>query len=455
MNLMDEFNETDAAYPLLVKYSGQRFRYKEPTAQEEQAVTDLVIALTNYEADQSEANITKVLSLLKTLGMTAHKVNKLSAPNPTKPTDPSIEITDKDNILFFHADDKHNGEGQLCFFWRLGAQVIPGDSSTYSNPVKPFIVSSLHEGGDGAGFIGLAEFSRLKAKILVLNGLHAHASKQPSPFQSQRNISDGAHSPATLTTPFLIQALRKNFPKSALIVVHGLGFYDKNKKPREMRLWFINSTGARFDLSKKSWPVLLSIAFAQQDFNFGEVSISGEFNDYFITDNNGTKRAITPKNGNYDDKSVYDIISGPTTDLQMHIVNNPVALRPAGSDSGRGVHIEHGYKYQFDGPMLTTQQAHLLDAFDLASNWYIKWDPRVHNFKDMPKDFRKFAEWFDSRLALLQNPANNKTMLFSKAMPELVTDITNNDAPEEEDTEALEELCGECYGDSPRPGFKL
>lgn len=414
MLIMNEFKETGAAFPLLRQYSGQRFKYKTPTEVENQAAAQLVVALTNYEGNESASNVNTIHTLLKTLGMTAHRVTSFNATSLMLHTDPKIEITEEDNILFFHANDERKGQGQLCFFWRFGSEIIPGNSATYRNTVRPFVVSSLHEGGDGAGFSGLAEFSRLKAKILVLNGLHAHASNLPSPFQPTRNISDGAHSPGTLTTPFLVQALRISFPQFALVVVHGLGYYDTNGNPRQMRLWFINSTAGTFDLKKKSWAALLTIAFAQKDFTFGEVSVDGKFNDYFIIDNKGKKRTITPKDLSYDNESLFNIIGGPTSDVQMHIVNNPVSLTASGNDSGRGVHIEHGYKYQFDGPELTKQQQHLLNAFDLASQWFIKWDPSVHNFNNMPTNFRAFPRWFDERLKLSHNEATPTVLSFTK-----------------------------------------
>ncbi len=317
MLLMDRFSESGAAYTLLKAYSGKRGVYIKPDAATEQTVKDLVQALVDYEKNPSKITINKVIALLDNLDMTAHKVTSFNETRLSYATDKDLEISDKDDILFFHAKDKDKikGIGQLSFFWRFGDVVIPGQANTYKNPVKPIILSSLHEGTDGAGFMALSEFSKLKAKVLVINGLHKSSSKLPSPFQIERTITDAPHSPNVLPIPFLEQALRVNFPDFALVVVHGLGRNNPDGTVRQMKLWFINSAPGQFDLTQKSWPALLAIAFAQRDFNFGEVSIKCKFPNSFIVDDKGKKRNITSNTAKYDGSSLFAYIGAAIAEI--------------------------------------------------------------------------------------------------------------------------------------------
>lgn len=395
---------SNQASSLLKTYKSRKIEYVIPSEQEISNLIKLLRLLKKYDEEGLSA-IDKTNLLSSNMKPDIYKLAVIADINilldalsmsTTKLTDEHYE-----DVLCFHP--KVPGTGQIGFFWRFGKDA------------GPFVISEAHRGTDGTTGASLRAAISLKAKIHLFNTMHPHSSNEPARFQKRRRISDGAHSPDTLAEPFLQTALNELFPSYAINVMHGLAEEDKNGNRRFMEIWIINGVRRPFNLNRRNWGALLTIALAQKDFDFGTISVSGSFPDYYIVDNNGKKRNLVSE-PQYDQESVFSYVKGPSSDRQIHTVS--VNSNNRLWDSGRAVHIEHGTMYRENNPSEENQvkQAHLLGAMALARKWYTLWDDRVHTFQNMPKDVREFPMWFQEQLFRLESinlSSAPRTLLFN------------------------------------------
>lgn len=346
-------------------------------------------------------------------------------------SDPGYE-----RVMCFHP--KEQGGAHVGFFWCFDKV---GDPETD----KKMIISDLHRGVDGASGIALREFETLLevglAKAYLFNTVHVKASAKNDPptknsvTQPRRLMSDGAHSHDTLAHPWLETMLKELYPQTALHVAHGLAAVNRRTgEKREMELWVINGMRRPFTLKKKSWGALLTLALAQQEFDYGSISICGLFPNKYIKDGRGRKKwLVSRENGS---GNIFRYIKGPSSDVQLHVVNAADGKFLFDAPFERAVHMEHGVPYRdndLEDPENVAKQQHLLAAFQQAAIWYAQWDDRVHAEirqdkkspprpsigEPSPENAREYPAWFAKQKLLLENQpelaATMPAMLFSRA----------------------------------------
>lgn len=375
--------------------------------------------------DHKPAIKSRIEALLEQLNMTMSSIS-----------DPGFE-----RVICFHP--KVQGGAQIGFFWCF-------DKVGEQDTAKKIIISDLHRGIDRASGIALREFTALlavgQAKAYLLNTVHvkASANNQPpnkhSTTQPRRLMSDGSHSLDTLAHTWLEEMLNKLYPQVALHVAHGLAEVNRiTGKDRLMELWVINGLRRPFNLKKKSWGALLTLALAQQEFVYGTIAVCGVFPNKYIVDEQGRKRWLVSQDitqGNYDDSTAFCYVTGPNTDVQLHVVNAKDGEFVYDAAVERAVHMEHGVPYRdndLEGPENFAKQTHLLAAFRQASIWWDQWDDRVHaeirpNKQSLarpslgepsPDNAREYPAWFERQRLLLQNQSEfattMPTILFSGA----------------------------------------
>jgi hypothetical protein len=367
-NIFDSFTSTSSIFTLGTNYTGLMITYYNPTPQQKQNVRTLVDALASYDTTKTAQVVSSIIAALSVLGMTGSR------------------IQESPDVLFFYP----TVPDQLVFCWNF-------------NTTVKLAFSFMHSGTDGVRNTTFNEFLMTKAKFLCLNGMNAHSSTLPSPIEATRLISDCAHCLNNLTTPFLTETLQVAYPTYPLIVCHQMAGFDNVPGDQAiptgaMNLWFINECNQDYTTTTKSFATLLAIAFAQTPINDGPVVVKGKFVGNFITFN-GVQYSMTDYSGS--PSFVYKYRTPlPNTDVQNHIVNNPIGagLSQQGTDSGRGVHIEHADQYKVDHVTPNTDQQTLINAMITATDWYTRWNPNVHNIANIPANIGHFPQWFECAL---------------------------------------------------------
>lgn len=399
---------------LLRANTGQKVAFTPPTQEQISNTVSLVMSLKRYEDSPSTVTLKNVNDLLTKMNFKTSRITE-----------------DPNSLYFFPAKIKDYG---ICFIWRFGDLKIPGKPETYDNPVYPNCVVSPHEGTDGALKPALAEYM-LGGKFLLLNAAHAHSSKAPSPLQHSRNISDPAHSSATLFVPFLKTTLQNLYPYMVESVIHGLSDTNsKTGKKKQLKLWFINSYGNQFLLDQKSWPALAAVAMAQQKNRFvADRSIAvGSQLPGRITDVNGVSRPLT--NPNNMNNPIFSFIEHPPqTDVTAHIANQARSVGSRGKRIDHALHREHGQQFTEYSAALEAEMAAIKQAMD----WNLRWDDRVHTLdpdklpETVLQDMRLFPQWFEDQLKLLP------TLISSGKVPAMVAARAVVEVNEEDDPEDL------------------
>lgn len=352
-------------------HTGKKVKFHSPTKQENNNVVNLVRALDAYEKNPNDTTLKTLTGLLNVMQFKAYR------------------ITEDENVLFFYPTQPQNYG--ISFMWRFGALKVPGKPNTYDNPVYPNAVTSPHEGTDGATIPAIKEFM-LGGKFALFNAAHAHSAPPPSPLQHSRNLSDPSHS-ITLFVPFLKTALQELYPFMVESVIHGLG-------NEGFKLWFTNEYGNQFLLNKKSWPALLAVAMAQQDFSY-DILVGSQLPGS-IVDNKGVTRPLTtPKNLN---NPVFRFLPHPPqTDVPCHLGNHASSPGSRGQRIDFACHMEHGGKNKQNSAMLNSA----IKARAQAMDWNYRWDDRVHSLSEdkLPpevlKNMRLFPQWFEDQLKLI------------------------------------------------------
>lgn len=416
--LVNEYALPDSTLPtlgLVRQHVGKRVKFTPPEKTQQANVANLVRALNAYDINPTPTNATKIKSLMATMGFKASR------------------IVEDPNVLFFYPT-KVAVYG-ISFMWRFGKVKVPGDPTSYNSPantVYPNCVVSPHEGTDGATIPAIKEFL-LGGKFALFNAAHAHSSDASSPQQKSRNLSDPAHSSATLFVPFLKTALQEIYPYMVTSVTHGLSDTNSNGKQKQLRLWFINVYNHEFLKNSKSWPGLLSIAMAAQKFKDRSISVGSQLPG-FIPDGKGGKIPLTtPSNAN---NPLFMFMNrSPQTDVVAHIANHANSVSSRGQRLDNAWHGEHGGPYKEDSAYLSGLNA----AIKQAMEWNLKWDDRVHTTDEtkLPdwvlNDMTQYGKWFDQQLKLL--PSTPKVAARSANIEVHEDDDPEQLIDESEDTE--------------------
>jgi hypothetical protein len=216
-----EYEKEENFLTMIRPYVGKSSKgYKSPNTQKINQMNDFFNALHNNDVD----NILKCANDLKIRGR---------------------RFKTHPDVLFFSGPRDYFG---ITFFWRLGAVKVPGDPTTYGNPVDPLIFEAPHEGVDQTSKAATLLFDQTKAKILFLNAVHPHSGPKGVKCQNKRSSADGAHNTATMFHKVHIK-MSVLFPYSYFFQIHGT----KAKKPL---LLLVNSFNSNFKPGKSGNRIL-------------------------------------------------------------------------------------------------------------------------------------------------------------------------------------------------------
>ncbi len=350
---------------------GQNSTYTRPSEENIVNIKKLAECIILYEENWSSNNISNLREVLSKLKMTYCKIAEMQ------------------NTLCFYPIDK----GQSVIFWNLNPinfgtvdqsppTLTPTLTPTSSPSITyPFILSYQHCGTDSVNNISFAYFLNNKYKALVINGIYACKSKLPSVYQKLRSASDGCHSPDLLNNYFMDHVINNLYQKKlGLLSLHGMS------SNHDFNMWFLNSMGNKgYDVSKRSFPLLLAISLALADFDY-PVMMNQLFDQHYVI-KNGIKQYLSGPEG------VFEVLFGPTSDVPMHIINDESISPKVGKDRGRAVHIEHAITWANKPNTIKL----LNEIHEKALNWYIKWDNDIHKFENIPKDLAMFEKWLNNQ----------------------------------------------------------
>jgi len=116
-----------------------------------------------------------------------------------------------DDVLFCYGSKK----APVTFFWRMGEMKVPGDESTYDNPVDPLILEAPHEGKDNTANTAMKLFEKTNAKVILFNLIHPKTRKIGGTW-----VSDPAHCMDTLYHKMHVK-LTEMFPDAFVVQLHG------------------------------------------------------------------------------------------------------------------------------------------------------------------------------------------------------------------------------------------
>ncbi len=270
---------------------------------------------------------------------------------------------DDTNIVFFYGPVSNQG---LPFFWRVGAVKVPGDITTYDNPVDPLILESPHEGYDGTLRASVALMAQTKARVLILNSVHRNASDENASCQAPHKISDAAHSVSTVFHKghAILSSL---YPAAFFVQVHGM------VKHEEMHMLVVNGFNSNFTTQNKSGARLFGLSIAEY---FQEDPLPPNPNSDFYPDGVQYSKfsfcADFPKGP--DDQLLFRRPTGcHNTNVQAHQLNGGSQCSKGNEDEGRFMHIELDTTFRLPSAYLESRLERLADSLNSAM---VKW---THN----------------------------------------------------------------------------
>jgi len=162
----------------------------------------------------TSATMTKVSALFEALDD-----HDISAIDSTKDAlNMSTCRVNGSDVLVFHAPVN---EQRFVFLWRVGAVKVPGDATSYGNPVDPLILEAPHEGSDMTYRVSTQMMMQTRARVLLTNTVHKETSSSVANCQSPHKISDGAHSVTTIVHK-THAILARLYPESFVLQLHGM-----------------------------------------------------------------------------------------------------------------------------------------------------------------------------------------------------------------------------------------
>lgn len=300
--------------------------------------------------------------------------------------------------VFFGAADRNLVA--INFFWRFGETVVPGNPSTYENPVDQMILEAPHEGTDNTYPISVHMFVNTRARILIGNGVR-NQSGEPGGVKcqtSRKYKSDGAHYSETLFNK-VHMIMASMYPDSVFPQIHGM---------KAKGVLIVNCTNSHFTDPEKSGAEFLGRSIGKVWPNKKQLRL-------FTFCGNVT--------GKHSDGTLYrDIFRRPkschNTTRSAHVLNPGGSQCSKGSkDSGRFIHIEFPPTFRINQFKMYRKN---LKNFALALNQLmVLWNEKPGN----PRDYKIVKNPLDS---ITENDTNDDTNddTYSDDIPDVIEDGT-------------------------------
>ncbi len=369
--------------------STPKTKFAPPTAQTAANIKAFLTALVAYEASPTAAGVTTLNNLLTALDMSAIRLQEspndavVFYPNPTaNKTTPIVT--------------------GITFVWRFGAVQVPGDPTTYNNPLPQFFVYDPHPGQDGTIHVINTQFFA-GAKCLVSHYFNPNVADNPNfkgnPITGANiaRFADPSHSDTTAFVPF-VERIYSLFPHAGSTITHGMVGSATNQ------IWATTNYKARFlQNGTPDFAALLAIAMGIQEAANStpllplktSATLCAPLPGYIVRNGN-TAPLTSLQNPNSPwrwEKGV-----GDNTDSLGHMADGggPFSIS---TQTDNSLLLEFSYKVRkFNAP----QMGIFALAQANACKWYTQYDPTIHNpwklaanFPDVYNNMALYPNLFD------------------------------------------------------------
>jgi len=339
-------------YAETLKYGGRTKTpgYENPTPETVEDMKELINILHKYPKTKKYRHIKRQLKKLN-MGVKRFKEHR--------------------SVMLFYP--KYKNKVAIGFYWRFGKIKIPGNPTTYNNPVDPFVLEEPHIGVDGTSRVTNKIFAGTKARIWIFNAVHPKSSPLPPVrCQETRNLSDAAHSISTLFHKVHMHVFEL-YPYAMCLQVHGMGI------GKIMHSLLVNCHRG-FTTEEKSFPTLfgqtLPDYFNEEwcgTFTFGG-KIPGTAFGKKLTD--GRKDGVFTS-----------LTNTHTTCVQGRHLNGGSQCHIGKGPSGRFMHMELDYKFKGRSDVARARADLIVKALDKTCQKWVGYNVEEESDHDSEHEY--------------------------------------------------------------------